>query len=67
MEDRQFQILEKINDNVYIVDLPSEYGVSVIFNLPCELTKFRGIFNTFYLHLDYRRWVKVGYLLTWHL
>jgi hypothetical protein len=70
MEDRPFQILENINDNVYTVNLSSEYNVSVIFNvfdLPGELTKFRGIFNTFYLHLDYRRWVKVGYLLSWHL
>lgn len=58
MEDRPFQILEKINDNTYIVDLSSEYGVNVIFNvsdLPGELTKFHGIFNTFYLHLDYKQ------------
>jgi hypothetical protein len=29
-ENESFQILEKINDNSYKVDLPSEYGVSVI-------------------------------------
>ena len=29
-ENESFQILEKINDNSYKVDLPSEYSVSVI-------------------------------------
>ena len=31
--DRPFQVLEKINDNAYKIDLPSEYNVSVTFNL----------------------------------
>jgi hypothetical protein len=31
--DGPFQILEKINDNTYKVDLPSEYKVSTTFNV----------------------------------
>ena len=31
--DGPFQILEKINDNVYKVDLPDEYKVSATFNV----------------------------------
>ena len=31
--DGPFQILEKINDNVYKVDLPGEYNVFAIFNV----------------------------------
>jgi len=31
--DGPFQILEKINDNAYKVDLPSEYNVSATFNV----------------------------------
>jgi len=31
--DGLFQIIEKINDNVYKVDLPGEYDVSAIFNV----------------------------------
>ena len=31
--DRPFQILEKINENAYKVDLPSEYNVSATFNV----------------------------------
>jgi len=30
--DGPFQILERINDNAYKVDLPGEYGVSATFN-----------------------------------
>jgi hypothetical protein len=32
-EDGPFQILERINDNVYKVDILSEYGVSATFNV----------------------------------
>ena len=32
-EDGSFQILEKINDNAYKVDLPGEYNVSSTFNV----------------------------------
>jgi len=32
-EDGPFQILERINDNVYKVDLLGEYDVSAIFNI----------------------------------
>jgi len=31
--DGHFQVLERINDNAYKVDLPIEYGVSVTFNV----------------------------------
>jgi len=31
--DDHFQVLERINDNAYKVDLPSEYGVSVTLNV----------------------------------
>jgi hypothetical protein len=31
--DGPFQILEKINDNAYKVDLPGEYNVSATFNI----------------------------------
>ena len=31
--DGHFQVIERINDNAYKVDLPSEYGVSVAFNV----------------------------------
>jgi len=31
--DDHFQIIEKINDDTYKVDLPSEYGVSASFNV----------------------------------
>jgi len=37
--DGPFQILKRINDNAYKVDLPSEYGVSVTFNVK-DLTLF---------------------------
>ena len=31
--DGQFQILERINDNIYKVDLPSEYDVSTTYKV----------------------------------
>jgi hypothetical protein len=31
--DGPYQIIERINDNAYKVDLPSEYGVSDTFNI----------------------------------
>ena len=31
--DRLFQVLEKINDNAYKINIPSEYGVSPSFNV----------------------------------
>ena len=37
--DGPFQILEKINDNAYKVDLPGEYNVSATFNVS-DLTLF---------------------------
>ena len=37
--DGPFQILERINDNAYKVDLPSEYNVSASFNV-ADLSPF---------------------------
>ena len=37
--DGPFQILERINDNAYKVDLPGKYGVSATFNVS-DLTMF---------------------------
>ena len=37
--DGPFQILERINDNAYKVDLPGKYGVSATFNVS-DLTLF---------------------------
>ena len=31
--DGPYQIIERINDNAYKVDLPGEYGVSATFNV----------------------------------
>nr|KYP49453.1 Transposon Ty3-G Gag-Pol polyprotein [Cajanus cajan] len=36
-----FQVLQKINDNAHILDLPSDYRVSSSFNV-CDLTPFVG-------------------------
>ena len=38
-EDRPFQVLERINDNAYRIDIPGEYGVSSSFNV-VDLTPF---------------------------
>ena len=44
--DGPFQILEKINDNAYKVDLPGEYKVSATFNVsdlsPFDVGEIRG-------------------------
>jgi hypothetical protein len=37
--DGPFQILERINENAYKVDLPGEYGVTATFNV-CDLILF---------------------------
>jgi hypothetical protein len=43
--DGPFQVLERINDNVYKIDLPGEYGVSVTFNV-VDLTLFDTDFDS---------------------
>ena len=37
--DRLFQVLERINDNAYKLELPGEYGISTIFNV-ADLSPF---------------------------
>ena len=39
--DGPFQVLERINNNVYRLDLPEEYGVSTTFNIS-NLIPFTG-------------------------
>jgi len=40
--DDPFQVLERINNNAYRLDLPEEYGVSNTFNIP-DLVPFTGV------------------------
>nr|KYP53432.1 hypothetical protein KK1_024566 [Cajanus cajan] len=42
--DGSFQVLHKINDNAYKLDLPSKCGTSSSFNV-CDLTPFLGAEN----------------------
>jgi len=43
--DGPFQILERINDNAYKIDLPYEYGVNATFNI-VDLTLFDSGFDS---------------------
>ena len=43
--DGSFQVLERINDNAYKIDLPGEYGVSATFNV-ANLTLFDTDFDS---------------------
>jgi hypothetical protein len=43
--DGPFQVLERINDNTYKIDLPGEYGVSAPFNA-ADLTLFDTDFDS---------------------
>ena len=43
--DDPFQVLKKINDNAYKVDLLGEYGVSTTFNVD-DLTLFETCFDS---------------------
>ena len=40
-----FQVLERINDNAFKIDLPGEYGVSATFNV-ADLTLFDTNFDS---------------------
>ena len=46
--DGPFQVLERINNNAYRLDLPKEYGVSTTFNIS-DLIPFAG---GYYLDLE---------------
>lgn len=37
--DGPFQVMERVNDNTYKLDLPGEYGVSATFNVS-DFTRF---------------------------
>ena len=43
-DDVLFQVLERINNNAYRLDLPEEYGVSNTFNI-IDLVPFAGVTN----------------------
>jgi len=51
--DGPFQIIKKINNNAYQLDLPPEYGVHPIFNIT-DLVPFVGIFDEEGDHQDLR-------------
>nr|KYP57132.1 Retrotransposable element Tf2 [Cajanus cajan] len=51
--DGPFQILRKINNNAYVLDLPSEYGVSPSFNVS-DLSLFTGLATQEEAPLDLR-------------
>jgi hypothetical protein len=41
---RPFQITKKLGNNAYVIDLPSEFGISPIFNIE-DITAFKGDIN----------------------
>ena len=51
--DGPFQIIKKINNNAYQLDLPPEYGVHPTFNIT-DLVPFVGIFDEEGDHQDLR-------------
>jgi len=51
--DGPFQIIKKINNNSYELDLPAEYGVHPTFNIT-DLVHFVGIFDEEDDHQDLR-------------
>jgi len=51
--DGPFQIIKKINNNAYQLDLPSEYGLHPTFNIT-NLVPFVGIFDEESDHQDLR-------------
>lgn len=38
-EDKLFEIIERINDSIYKVDLPGKHNISITFNV-CDLSLF---------------------------
>ena len=36
-----FQVTKKLGSNAYVIDLPSDFGISLIFNIE-DLTEFKG-------------------------
>jgi len=40
--DGPFKIHRKINDSAYLLEVPKDYGVSLVFNV-CDLTPFVGM------------------------
>nr|KYP53491.1 hypothetical protein KK1_024628 [Cajanus cajan] len=51
--DGPFQVLKRINNNAYVLDLPSEYGVSPSFNIS-DLSLFTGLADQEEISLDLR-------------
>jgi hypothetical protein len=52
-DDGPFQVSERINDNVYKIDLSGEYGVSATFNV-ADLTLFDTVFDLRSNHFEER-------------
>jgi hypothetical protein len=58
--DGSFQIFDRINDNTYKVDIPSEYGVNAIFNT------FLSLFIWWVMIREWIIWRREG-IIQWKL